>query len=397
MPHHSTLGLETPLLPSRPYYFGQQVQTEFAERIKCHEFDRCYLVTSRKLLHLFGQELLDSLVQAGVPCEPVLIKETERHKNWRTLRHLCETLVARGATKDSILLALGGGVVGNIVGLAAALLFRGVRFIDIPTTFMAQTDSALSNKQAINGRLGKNHFGVYHAPLFIWADVAYVESEPARQQRSGIVEGIKNVFISQDNLSAAEEMLTAWEEGDRLYELVRLLIDSKLSILRNDPTERHSGVTLEYGHTFGHAIEWLAQGKLYHGEAVAIGMCLAAEMSYALGYMSGAFLHDHYRFLGERLGVPTELPADISLEALYQTMLADNKRTRKGLSILILSRCGEFVNSEGGYHVPVDRDQMIQILNSPVGRRIGSCDQTATLGGPNHNGLISSGASAGRR
>src|SRR5438552_3374055 len=163
-------ALAMPLVPSCPYYFGQDIAAQFPGMLKQHDFDRCSLISSKKLLRLFGEELLGELNRAGISAEPVIVRETERHKGWRTLRGLCERLAARGATKDSILVGLGGGVIGNVVGLAAALLYRGIRFIEAPTTIMAQSDSTLSNKQAINGKLGKNQFGVYHAPLFVWAD-----------------------------------------------------------------------------------------------------------------------------------------------------------------------------------------------------------------------------------
>jgi len=364
MPRHPVTCFDTPLTVPSPYYFGEDILAEFPTILSQYDFDRCFLVTSRKLFPLFGRTFLDVLRQAHVPCESIAINETERHKNWKTLRDLCEALVAGGATKDSILIALGGGVVGNLVGLAAALLYRGVRFVQVPTTIMSQSDSTLSNKQAINGQRGKNHFGVYHAPLLIWSDTAYVAAEPERQRRSGVVEGIKNIFISNRDTEAANDMVATWESGEKCYELVRMLIQSKLQILRQDHSERGYGVILEYGHTFGHAIEWLAQGQLYHGEAVAIGMCLAAEVSRALGYMSKDFVKEHYHMLEQRLGAPTRLPKEISLAQLYETMLNDNKRSKKGLGLLLLRRCGEFVKSNGDYLVSVPQEALLLALKS---------------------------------
>jgi 3-dehydroquinate synthetase len=362
MQRQQVLRFDTPLTVSSPYYFGDGIAEQFPGCLKEYEFDRCFLVTSEKLLQLLGEPLLRALRQAGVPCVPVLVPESEAQKSWGTLSGLCEELVARGATRDSILLALGGGVIGNVVGLAAALLYRGVRFVEVPTTVLAQTDSTLSNKQAINGSRGKNQFGVYHAPLFIWADAAYPRSEPERQQRSGIVEGVKNVLIAQEGPDALAHLLEAWRSGDRHPELLLRLIESKLAILREDPTERGRCVILEYGHTFGHAVEWLAGGKLFHGEAVSIGMCLAAELSHALGLQPESLLRDHYHLLGELLGAPTRLPEDIRAEALYETMLADNKRSGKGLRYLLLRDWGEFVNPDGDYMVSVPREDVLAML-----------------------------------
>jgi len=300
-----------------------------------------------------------------------LISETEENKSWETLRELGERLVAAGATKDSILLALGGGVVGNVVGLTAALLYRGVRFVEMPTTLMAQTDGTLSNKQAINGAAGKNQFGVYHAPLFVWSDARYLRSEPLRQRRAGVVEGIKNVLVSQPSLATAEVMVELADDSERLGELVLMLVRSKLEIIRRDPSERGYGIVLEYGHTFGHAIEWLAQGKLFHGEAVAIGMCVAAELSCALGLMSEEFLLEHYR-LFEQLEVPTTFPAGVSAEAVLEVMQRDNKRTKRGVTYILLSGCGEVVRSEGEYSVGVEREMVLRVLREFAERGSGA-------------------------
>jgi 3-dehydroquinate synthetase len=277
-------------------------------------------------------------------------------------------MVAAGATRDSLLIALGGGVIGNLVGLCAALLYRGVRFVEIPTTTMAQTDGALSNKQAINGAAGKNQFGTYHAPLFIWSDCQYLRSEPVRQRRSGVVEGIKNVLVSQPDISQAELMLKLADNADCLAELASTLVRSKLNIIQKDPTEIAFGVVLEYGHTFGHAIEWLAQGKLFHGEAVSIGMCIAAELSHEIGYMTEEFLAQHYRLLN-RLGAPTALPTEMNAETVYETMLQDNKRTKRGVTYVLLRGCGEVVCDGQHYTTTVEPDLVLQVLRRLEHRR----------------------------
>lgn len=355
------IELSTGLEVSSPYFLGEKILSQLPAYLLWHDFDRTFLVTSQKLWGMFGAEVVATLKAANVRCEPILIPESESNKSWETLQSLCERLVAAGATKDSILLGLGGGVIGNLVGLSAALLYRGVRFVEVPTTIMSQTDGTLSNKQAINGAAGKNQFGVYHAPLFIWSDCQYSRSEPLRQRRGGIVEGIKNVLVSQPDTSAAEAMLELADDADRLAELVPMLVRSKLPIIERDPSERGYGIVLEYGHTFGHAIEWLAQGKLFHGEAVAIGMCAAAELSHALGYMSEDFLLEHYRLL-DRLGVPTTLPSGITAEAVYETMLRDNKRTKRGVTYILLSGCGEVLRSGEHYSVAVEPEHVVQAL-----------------------------------
>ena len=355
------ITLDTSLKPCSPFYFGEGIAGLFPAFLKAHDFDRVFLIAGAGILKMFGQQIVAELRRGQTRCDTVLINDSERSKDWTTLSGLCEDLVSAGVTKDSILLALGGGVIGNVVGLAAALIYRGIRFVQIPTTVTAQTDSTLSNKQAINGARGKNQFGVFHAPLFVWADAAYPRTEPPRQIKAGIVEGIKNVFISYKDPAAIDPMLRLHRDSD-MPALLLALIRSKLSILRHDPTEKASAIALEYGHTFGHAIEWLAAGKLLHGEAVSIGMCLAAELSRAMGFISNQFLEDHYRYLGAELGTPTALPEWLAPQDVYDAMLADNKRTAKGLRFLLLRSCGHFVNPDGDYQVAADPRLVIDVL-----------------------------------
>ena len=353
--------LEIPLAEKVPFYFGSEILHQFPAQLRGLEFDRCFLVTSQKLFGLFGDRFANMLREHAVPYETIVIEESEANKNWATLSTLCEDLVAAGATKDSILLALGGGVIGNIVGLAAALIYRGIRFVEIPTTVTSQTDGTLSNKQAINGERGKNQFGAYYAPLFVWADCAYSQHEPIRQRRCGVVEGIKNILVSQPRLDAAEQLVAMSADLDRHAELTWRLIESKCAILRKDPTERGFGVVLEYGHTFGHAIDWLSRGALFHGEAISIGMCLAAELSGSLGFLSNDLIADHYRLLGE-LGTPTVLPRDLEPQAIFDAMQSDNKRGGRGLRFLLLKECGELHNPDGDYQVAVEKEAVLAVL-----------------------------------
>jgi|HubBroStandDraft_3_1064219.scaffolds.fasta_scaffold01142_8 3-dehydroquinate synthase len=363
----SILELETHVSPSSPLYFGEGIETELPRYLERAEPDRCFLVTSPPLLQLFGGGLLARLRAAGIRCEAVLIGEGEARKSWAALRDLCEELVTRGATKDSLLLALGGGLIGNVAGFAAGVLYRGIRYVEIPTTVMAQTDGTLSNKQAINGARGKNQFGLYHAPLFVWTDCAYSRREPVRQIRAALSEAVKNAFILGEwEVRRCEHLLrrTAGPPGDDFRELLLAVIESKLAILRQDPSEKGYCVVLEYGHTFGHALEWLSGGALLHGEAVAIGMCLAARLSCELGLADEALLDQHELLLGELLGLPTETPAGGDPESILRTMLFDNKRNRHGLRFLLLEDFGRFARQDGGWAVEADVRAVLRVLSS---------------------------------
>lgn len=354
-------GVENPA----PYYLGDGVTDLFGPYLAAHPFDRVVIVTTPPLLDRFGRALSAAVQAYGIATEVALIPDGEVHKNWSTLATLCDRLVAMGVTRDSVLVALGGGVVGNVVGLAAGLTFRGIRYVEVPTTLMAQTDGVLSNKQAVNGTLGKNHFGMYHAPLFVWADVAYARQEPLRQTRSAVVEGIKNGLVNDaawlDRLAAQLRRGPEWIAAN-LRDFALELIQSKLEILRADPSEKGEALVLEYGHTFGHAIEWLSRGSLYHGEAVAMGMCAAAELSHARGIAGRELVELHYHLLDDVLGVPVRIPASLDPRRVVAAMLADNKRKGRGLRCILLEEPGRLHRPDGELLVEVAEPDALQAL-----------------------------------
>jgi 3-dehydroquinate synthetase len=360
------LELSSGVEPSSPYYLGDGIADLFPEHLRRFDFDRVALVTSRCPYDLFGNELVAALRQEDVHPIIVSIEEGERNKSWSTLASLCERLVAEGVTRDSIILSLGGGLVGNVTGMAAGLIYRGIRYVEIPTTLMAQTDGVLSNKQAINGQKGKNQFGVYHAPSFIWSDVSYARREPARQTKSAIVEAIKNGLVNDAEwLFRLSTMLRGGMSVVHadLLGLARAMIESKLDILAKDPSEKKYAVVLEYGHTFGHAIEWLADGALYHGEAVGIGMCIAAHLGRDLGVLSKDAFDMHFHVIGELLGSPVRLPDGIRPESVYAAMLADNKRSRGGMKCILLEDAGRVHDPDGTWMTPVRDEHVMRVLS----------------------------------
>lgn len=249
--------------------------------------------------------------------------------------------------------------------MAAALLFRGVRYIEIPTTMTGQTDSVLSNKQAVNGRSGKNLFGLYHAPLFIWADTHYLASEPLTSCRSGIVEGIKNGLISDpgflDYLTTVLEPEHRYSEVQR-HDLVRRLILSKLPILARDPSEKDYAIILEYGHTFGHGLEVALRGQMQHGEAVGYGMRMAARLAQRLGLIDAALVERHDDLIMRRLGFAAPWPQEVSAPLLLEAMTTDNKKKGRTLRYVLLEAAGRCVNPEGDWMMAVDPAQVLEMV-----------------------------------
>jgi 3-dehydroquinate synthetase len=340
-----------------PIHFGNAIEGQFLEYLSRHSFDKLFFCAEEPIFRLHGERLYAEL-RRHFPCQVQFLPAAgEQCKSFSVLEGLCESLVAGGISKRSMVIAFGGGVVGNVVGLAAALIYRGVRYIEIPTTMTGQTDSTLSNKQAINGRKGKNHFGVYRSPVFIWSDTAYLRTEPAESKRCGIVEGIKNGFISDPTfIEYLEDVLNpelAFTDCE-LTDVAWRIIQSKLDIIRRDPSEKGESIILEYGHTFGHALEWLGQGRLSHGAAVGLGMKIAALLARELGLISDSLVRRHAHLLDSKLGLNARIPASVTVDAVLDAMIHDNKKTSKDVRFVLLARAGQCHNPEGDYLVTVD-------------------------------------------
>ena len=352
--------LSTALLTPSPYLVGYDIEPYFIDALRDtlqgSPADKVFFFTERGLLRGVLSGLYERTREA-FPTALTCVPEGEKGKGFSALEEVLEGLIAGGATKRSLLIAAGGGAVGNLVGLAAGLLFRGVRYVEVPTTMTGQTDSVLSNTQAINGKTGKNQFGLYHAPTLVWGDARYLETEPTSARRGGVVEGVKNGLIHDPALLTTLEPLlepTLSHTGAALADLALTLIRSKLPIIQEDPTERGYGLVLEYGHTFGHALEFLMAGRLLHGEAVGVGMRLAARLSRRLGHLDEGAVSLHDRLLVERVGLSPHFPASVSAEALVKAMGADNKRTGAELRCVLLERVGRCLNPRGDWLVDVD-------------------------------------------
>ncbi len=354
--------MDLDLEPSFPIFFGYDIEDHFIDTLKQavshNSVDRVFFLTDAFIFDLFGGHFYEKIKQAFTTTDIYLLPRGESCKTFEVLQTLCDHLVGKGVSKRSLLIAFGGGSVGNITGLAAGLIFRGIRFIEIPTTITHQTDGVLSNKQAVNGKHGKNNFGLYHAPLLAWADTRYTEHEPLRFKKSGIIEGIKNGLIDQQAFLPFLERAIR-QNGDytpqQLTDLCFKLIRSKFEILKKDPTEKHYGIILEYGHTFAHAIEWLSKDTLTHGESVSFGMKIAAELSCKLVYINDKAVNLHYHLIDDVLQLRPRLPEHLNPETVFDTMYADNKRIGRDVRYVLLKNIGQCKKGDGDYLLHVDK------------------------------------------
>jgi 3-dehydroquinate synthase/2-deoxy-scyllo-inosose synthase len=238
--------------------------------------------------------------------------------------------------------ALGGGVAGNMAGLLAGLLYRGIRLVHLPTTLLGMSDSVLSAKQAVNSRQGKNHLGMFHPPVLVWNQLEFLDSLPAAEIQSALCEMVKNVICicpERYDEVAAKLRPDGRYSPAVITDFIDLCLDAKTRVMRDDPWEKREALVLEYGHTVGHAAEIVSGGTFRHGFAIGVGMLAAARVSGLLGYLSRSDEAAH-RFLLQRNGAPTKLPDSLAVEEILRTVRLDNKRgylrSREGMCDFIL-------------------------------------------------------------
>lgn len=301
------------------------------------------LVTNPTVDALWGDRVRASLADAGVSATTIEIPDGERHKDVATLAALWGRLAAARIERGGLLLALGGGVTGDVAGFAAATWLRGVAFAQLPTTLVAQVDAAIGGKTAIDLPSGKNLVGAFHQPSFVLSDVDVLASLPEREYRAGLAEVVKTGAILSAGLFERLE-----READRVLArdpelLVSIVHDCarlKAMVVSADETEGDRRAILNFGHTLGHAVEALLDYEgLLHGEAVSIGMVFATGMSEGRGFLS-ADTARRVRDLLRRFGLPTEVPVGLAPGALARAMEADKKRSAGRVRFVCLEGLG---------------------------------------------------------
>ncbi len=278
-----------------------------------------------------------SLEAAGF--QPVLctVPEGEQHKTLATVATLYDQFLAGGLDRHSPVLALGGGVVGDMAGFAAATYLRGVPFVPIPTSLLAMVDASVGGKTGVDLPQGKNLVGAFKQPRVVIIDPAVLSTLPGEEFRAGLAEVVKHGIIGAPALFQQLEGARPASLGQLIPEAVQVKVD----VVAQDPFEQGRRAVLNLGHTFGHALELVSQFRLRHGEAVAVGLVAAAEMAAILGRCDPALV-SRIRALLERLGLPVALPG-YDLDAVHQAMAHDKKRKGRTLRFVIPQALGDVV------------------------------------------------------
>ncbi len=305
------------------------------------------IVSNETVAPLYLEVLTSALRGIGVRVTEVILPDGETHKDWETLNMIYSALLDNRCERATTIIALGGGVIGDLAGFAAATYQRGIPFIQVPTTLLAQVDSSVGGKTGINHPLGKNMIGAFYQPRLVLADTDTLKTLPNRELQAGVSEIIKYGLIRDlyffEWLEANMDNILARDPEALIFAIERSCAN-KAAVVAAD--ERESGVRalLNLGHTFGHAIETgLGFGRWLHGEAVAAGTMMAADLSRRLGWLSEEEYARIFNLL-QRAGLPTQGPA-MGADRYLDLMAMDKKVTAGKIRLVLLKKIGEGVIS----------------------------------------------------
>jgi 3-dehydroquinate synthase len=316
-----------------------------------------------------------ALKRAGIAAGRIIVAPGEASKSYAVLEQVCESILNAQIERGDLVIALGGGVIGDLAGFAAAVVRRGLDYVQVPTTLLAQVDSSVGGKTAIDSRQGKNLIGAFHQPILVVADTALLDTLPQREFRAGYAELVKYGLLGDAAFFSWLE--THWREvfaaGSSAHsareQAVAVACRAKAAIVARDERETGERALLNLGHTFGHALEAACgfSDRLLHGEAIAIGMMLAFEFSAYRGSLAASEAERVRRHLAE-VGLPTapsDIPGPLPGIDRIMELIAQDKKVRRGMLTFILARAiGSAVIEPG-----IDERQVRSFLNEKLARR----------------------------
>ena len=327
---------------SYPILIGRHLLDQAAEWLKPYLQHSAVVITNDTVAELYLNKLQQQLDQLGIQHFSITLPDGEAYKDWHSLNRIFDSLMEQRAERKTTLLALGGGVIGDVVGFAAACYQRGVPFVQIPTTLLSQVDSSVGGKTAINHPLGKNMIGAFYQPEIVLADLSSLSTLPPREFSAGMAEVIKYGLLGDAEFIAwLEEQMPLLMRQDEsvLAQAVEHCCRMKAEIVESDEKEQGIRAWLNLGHTFGHAIEAeMGYGVWLHGEAVAAGMVLACRLSEQLGQLETADTDRVIRLL-QQANLPTE-PPRFSFERWMTHMQHDKKVSSGVMQFITLEYLG---------------------------------------------------------
>lgn len=330
---------------SYPIYLGENLLPGLGKLLGsagCGE--KVCIVTDPTVAELYLAEVEKALADAGFAASSMVLPGGEEHKHLDSVASVYDRLVSGRFERGSCLVALGGGVIGDIVGFSAATFLRGIDYVQVPTTLLAQVDSSVGGKTGVNHREGKNLIGAFYQPRLVVADTGVLRTLPRREFLAGLAEVIKYGVIEDASLfRRLEENLEGILslEGHLLTEIVAASCAIKARVVEKDERENDYRAVLNFGHTIGHALESLTgYGEFLHGEAVAIGMAKAAAISKQEGFCDEGSLKRILELL-RKAGLPTEIPSSVELKELIRGLEVDKKSAGGKIKFVLCSGIGK--------------------------------------------------------
>jgi 3-dehydroquinate synthase len=321
---------------------GAGLLASLGERIRAAGWSgACAVIADTHTAQPYGAAAVKALRRAGLRATLLTIPAGETHKRIETVTSLWQGLLAAGVDRGGTVVAVGGGVVGDLAGFAAATWMRGVRWVGVPTTLLAMVDSSLGGKTAFDLPEGKNLVGAFHPPALVLADTAALQTLPPEERGCGAAEAVKHGVIGDPALFAQFEARSDWDADAWTPATVARAMAVKVRIIQDDPYERGVRAALNLGHTIGHAVESASDFNLRHGEAVAIGMVAEARLAERLGLAQEPGLSERLSRVLATLGLPTEIPPGIDRGAVRRAMLFDKKSESGTVRFALPIRIGE--------------------------------------------------------
>lgn len=327
------------------------------DKIKSFSFSpKIAIISNPTVFELFGERVIKSLYDAGFKVIKILVKDGEDYKNLVSYEYIVRNLLIDRLDRKSAIIALGGGVVGDMTGFCASTYMRGINFIQIPTTLLAQVDSSVGGKTGINHELGKNMIGAFYQPKLVLIDIETLTTLPEHELKIGMAEVIKYGVIKDREFfyylkENKDEILSL--NPIHLTHIIKRSCEIKAEVVSQDEREAGLRAILNFGHTIGHAIETATQYKrLSHGEAIAIGMCTASKLS--------SISKDELNEITELIkayGLPSEIPDDIDKDFILTAMTHDKKAISGDLKFILPKKIGE-VEIKGN----INKEKIIQAL-----------------------------------
>jgi 3-dehydroquinate synthase len=326
---------------------------------------RYAIITDANVQPLYAGTVENQFERGGV--DVLTIPPGESNKTRETWSRLTDQMLAKGYGRDSAVIALGGGVVGDLAGFVAATFMRGIPVVHVPTTLVAMVDASIGGKTAVDTLAGKNLVGVFHPPAAVLIDPQLLATLPLRELRAGFAEVVKHGVIADEAYlrevaSGASELLSArGSPGDRMVSLIVRSVEIKAEVVSRDEREEGLRKVLNFGHTIGHAVEMVSGFSLLHGEAVAIGMALESELAERIGLAQSGTAATVRKTL-QAAGLPTTLPPGFEADAVIEAMLSDKKGRSGKTRFALPLRIGEMAGADTGWTVSVGDDQLREVL-----------------------------------